>query len=254
VRTLRYYDKVGLLSPSRYTEAGFRLYTDADFPRLQQILALKFLGFSLAEIHQCLQFEPIALQESLARQKEMMQERRAQLDTVIQAIDAAEKTLHANHNGAWETVIRVIQVMQMTQTNDWRQKYFTEEQLHQMEELSKKSYSEEARQKIAEWGKNWSEADQQVATQQWDAVIAELKRLAAAGADPASPEAQALAAQWSSLIHQFTHGDSSVTQGLKNLYRNLDEMPEQARPYPMPYSKEEEAYLQKLIKVYQLKQ
>src|SRR5438128_10142424 len=57
VRTLRYYDKVGLLSPSYYTEAGYRLYTDTDFSRLQQILALKFLGFSLREINQCLRIE-----------------------------------------------------------------------------------------------------------------------------------------------------------------------------------------------------
>ncbi|MET3290804.1 UNVERIFIED_CONTAM: DNA-binding transcriptional MerR regulator [Brevibacillus sp. OAP136] len=49
-RTLRYYDKVGLLSPSDYSESGYRLYTDEDFPRLQHILVLKFLGFSLAEI------------------------------------------------------------------------------------------------------------------------------------------------------------------------------------------------------------
>jgi DNA-binding transcriptional MerR regulator len=251
VRTLRYYDNVGLLSPSSYTEAGFRLYTDADFPRLQQILALKFLGFSLAEIRQYLTFEPTALRESLARQKVMMQEKRTQLDTIIQALDETEKMLQANPNGDWEPIIRVIQVMQMTQTNDWRKKYFTEEQLQQMEELSKKSYTVEDRQKIAEWGKNWSEADQQVATQQWDAVIAELKRLKATGADPASPEAQALAAQWLSLIHQFTHGDAGIIQGLKNLYRNLDELPVQERPVPMPYNQEEEAYLQKIIKAYQ---
>jgi DNA-binding transcriptional MerR regulator len=58
IRTLRYYDKVGLLSPSQYTEAGYRLYTDADLLRLQQILALKFLGFSLEEIKHCLQIGP----------------------------------------------------------------------------------------------------------------------------------------------------------------------------------------------------
>ncbi len=50
VRTLRYYDSVGLLCPAEYTEAGYRLYTDSDLSRLQQILALKFLGFSLEEI------------------------------------------------------------------------------------------------------------------------------------------------------------------------------------------------------------
>src|SRR5579871_1526984 len=64
-RTLRYYDKVGLLSPSGYTEAGYRLYTHEDLLRLQQILALKFLGFSLAEIKAYLQVDPVVLQDSL---------------------------------------------------------------------------------------------------------------------------------------------------------------------------------------------
>ena len=80
VRTLRFYDKVSLLSPSGYTEAGYRLYTDRDFLRLQQILALKFLGFSLDDIKRCLQVGPTVLQEALALQKAMMQERRQQLE------------------------------------------------------------------------------------------------------------------------------------------------------------------------------
>ena len=45
----------------------------------------------------------------------------------------------------------------MEQTDDWRKKYFTDEQLKQMEDLSKQ-YSEEAQRKIAAWGKNWTEA------------------------------------------------------------------------------------------------
>ena len=68
-RTLRYYDKVGLLSPSQYTEAGYRLYTDEDLLNLQQILALKFLGFSLEEIKICLQTGPRQLREILTQQK-----------------------------------------------------------------------------------------------------------------------------------------------------------------------------------------
>src|ERR1700738_3573549 len=109
VRTLRFYDKVGLLSPTNYTEAGYRLYTDADFLRLQQILALKFLGFSLEEIKCCLQVGPIALQESLALQKAMMREKREQLDTIIQAIDETEKLLQANQQD-WQSIVHVIQV------------------------------------------------------------------------------------------------------------------------------------------------
>lgn len=45
IRTLRYYDKLGLLTPSDYKEGGHRLYNADDLSRLQQIQALKFIGF-----------------------------------------------------------------------------------------------------------------------------------------------------------------------------------------------------------------
>ena len=83
VRTLRFYDKVGLLSPSGHTEAGHRLYSDEDLWSLQQILALKFLGFSLEEIKVCLQTYPERLQKTLAMQKAMMRDKRSQMDRVI---------------------------------------------------------------------------------------------------------------------------------------------------------------------------
>ena len=50
VRTIRYYDQQNILKPSLLTEEGVRFYTDSDFTRLQQILLLKYLGFSLEEI------------------------------------------------------------------------------------------------------------------------------------------------------------------------------------------------------------
>ena len=50
LRTIRYYDKQNLLVPSQRTASGARRYTDADLAKLQQILLLKFLGFSLEEI------------------------------------------------------------------------------------------------------------------------------------------------------------------------------------------------------------
>lgn len=50
LRTVRYYDKIGLLHPSAVTDGGARLYSDHDFVRLEQILLFKYLGFSLDEI------------------------------------------------------------------------------------------------------------------------------------------------------------------------------------------------------------
>src|SRR5215471_19289216 len=54
VRTLHHYDEIGLLKPSLYTEAGYRLYTHADVARLQQVLSLRQLGFALEEVRDCL--------------------------------------------------------------------------------------------------------------------------------------------------------------------------------------------------------
>ena len=50
VRTLQYYDREGLLSPSAESEGGRRLYTDKDLVMLHQIISLKSLGFSLDDI------------------------------------------------------------------------------------------------------------------------------------------------------------------------------------------------------------
>ena len=55
IRALQYYDKIGLLHPAEYTEAGYRLYDDTALERLQQILLFRELEFSLKEIQSILQ-------------------------------------------------------------------------------------------------------------------------------------------------------------------------------------------------------
>src|SRR5438477_12533813 len=114
IRTLRYYDQQGLFSPARVSESGYRLYTDDDLVDLQQILALKFLGFSLEEIRVLLRSGPRRLQDVLTQQKAMMQAKRVQLDGIIAAIGETEKLLRAGECD-WESLINVIQVIQMEQ-------------------------------------------------------------------------------------------------------------------------------------------
>src|SRR6266567_1126132 len=57
IRTLHHYDEIDLLKPSLHTEAGHRLYTADDVARLQQVLSLRQLGFSLEEVRDCLDRE-----------------------------------------------------------------------------------------------------------------------------------------------------------------------------------------------------
>ncbi|GER91884.1 hypothetical protein KDW_60460 [Dictyobacter vulcani] len=250
-RTLRFYDKVGLLSPSEHTEAGHRLYSDEDLWSLQQILALKLLGFSLEEIKVCLQKDPEHLQEALVMQKAMLREKRNQLDAILRVIEKAEELLKRNQRD-WESILtNVIQVMHTEQDKAWVKKYLTEEQQQKLAEISQKSYSPETAQKLAVWGEIWTEEDQQRANQQWDAVFAELRRLVAERKDPTSVEGQALAKQHSELIKQLTRGDADVEAGVKQWWKNYEELPLEEKPLPMyHFSKEEKAFLQKALAYY----
>lgn len=256
IRTLRYYDQEGLLAPSQYSEAGYRLYTDDDLVNLQQILALKFLGLSLDEIKALLRpsANPQSLHDVLAQQKDMMQAKRAQLDGIIQAIDKAAKLLETGRCD-WDSLVNVIQAIQMEQNKEWVKKYFTPEQLEQMNKLSSESYSDEARERMSARNIEWTEADQEQASAQWAAVHADLARLAAEGADPASPEAQDLAMRHSNLITAFTGGDPEVGKGLNNWWKNHDALPEDQKPIQSPYSQEQQqeqrVWMDKALAIYQ---
>jgi MerR family transcriptional regulator, thiopeptide resistance regulator len=251
-RTLRFYDRVGLLCPAHHTEAGYRLYTEDDLFRLQRILALKFLGFSLEEIQACVEAGPQQLPEALAQQKAMMREKRRQLDGIIQAIEETEALLEAGEC-EWEAIARVIQVIQMEQKKDWVKKHFTDEQLRKMEELSQGAYSTEARQKLEQRGE-WTEADQQKAQEQWTYLAAGARRLAAAGADPAGPEAQALAKLKCDLLSAFTQRDPEIETELKRWWEQFRALPKEEKPFdsaPFDPGKEGGELLEKAVVLYQ---
>ena len=80
VRTLHHYDQIGLLKPSLHTESGHRLYTAGDVARLQQVLSLRQLGFSLEQVRDCLDrpgFSPLeVLGLHLARLREQIESQR----------------------------------------------------------------------------------------------------------------------------------------------------------------------------------
>src|SRR3954452_16244111 len=77
VRTLHYYEEIGLLAPSQHTPTGHRLYALTDVTRLQQIVSLRQLGLSLTEIRACLAsstFDPAdVVDRHLARIREQME-------------------------------------------------------------------------------------------------------------------------------------------------------------------------------------
>ena len=94
VRTLHHYDSIGLLVPEARTAAGYRLYTDADLFRLQQILIGRELGLSLEQIRRALDDPRFDRKTALLAHRERLIERGRQTEAMIRAIDAALDALH----------------------------------------------------------------------------------------------------------------------------------------------------------------
>ena len=87
VRALHHYDKIGLLSPSGRTAAGYRNYGDADLDRLQRILLYRELGFSLETIATVVNDPDTDTEAHLKRQRELLTERIEQLQRMVASVD-----------------------------------------------------------------------------------------------------------------------------------------------------------------------
>ena len=83
IRTLQYYDTIGLLTPSKYTESGYRLYDDTALERLQQILLFKELEFSLKEIKEIIDAPNFDRAKALEQQIELLTLKKEHLENLI---------------------------------------------------------------------------------------------------------------------------------------------------------------------------
>lgn len=197
VRTLHYYDEIGLLSPSHRTETGYRLYAEGDIVRLQQIVSLRQVGFSLGEIRQCLeqnQFSPHqVVQLHLSHLKEQM--------TLQQQLYARLETI-AIHLQSMKAV-SVQEFIQLIEVTNMVGKYYTPEQ---------QDYLKLKRQELGE------ERIRQVETE-WQALIQQAQTAMENDRDPASESVQALARHWLELIQEFTGGDAGIEKSLNTMYR-----------------------------------
>ncbi len=83
IRTLQYYDNIGLLRPAQYTEAGYRLYDDAALETLQQILLFRELEFPLKEIREIIQSPGFDREKAIEQQIELLRLKKEHLENLI---------------------------------------------------------------------------------------------------------------------------------------------------------------------------
>ena len=115
LRTVRYYDKQDILKPSLVTESGARFYTDEDFARLQQILLLKYLGFSLDDIREMTigDSDYHFMLNSLNIQLRLVRDRIEQMQLVEKAIQDTAQVIKEQHTIDWSQMLNLIHLTGM---------------------------------------------------------------------------------------------------------------------------------------------
>lgn len=115
LRTIRYYDKQNILSPSLVTDAGARFYTDEDLARLQQILLLKYLGFSLEDIKEMTinDTDYHFMSNSLNLQLKLIRDRIEQMQLVEKAIQDTYTAIQTERSIDWSNMLHLIHLTGM---------------------------------------------------------------------------------------------------------------------------------------------
>ena len=123
VRTLHYYDEFGLLSPSQKTEAGYRIYSEADVAKLHQIMLLKELGFSLDSIRNLGASNALTDKGVLLSQRKVLEKKKTRLEDIIIMLD---KMINKKEGGDNMSKKELFQPFDMSKIESAQKKYADE--------------------------------------------------------------------------------------------------------------------------------
>lgn len=118
VRMLQFYDEIGLLKPAKRSDAGYRLYSEDDFLRLQQITTLKYLGLSLAEIKNIIKNPGFNILNSLHIQAQILNDNAAKIQDAAKLLKYIAVQIEAGQAINWESTSVITKILEMNTMND----------------------------------------------------------------------------------------------------------------------------------------
>jgi DNA-binding transcriptional MerR regulator len=124
VKALHHYDRLGLLKPER-TDGGYRMYAERDLERLEQIIALKFIGIPLKQIKVVLDQPALELPDILRFQRMALEEKQQLLSRAIRAIHVAEAAVATGRPARATILRRIIEVCNMHNEVEVMRKYYS---------------------------------------------------------------------------------------------------------------------------------
>ena len=189
IRTLHYYDEIGLLCPSHRNDIGHRLYSDEDIIRLQQILSLRQLGFALKEIRECLENPDFSLSQVINLHRDKMRKQIALSHTLLERLNGVARELETTESVAVENLIQVMETITMSE------QYFT---LEQQEIIESRFQDVEP---------------------EWQELITKAQVEMSKGTDLNSPSVQELARIWQWSMKSLIRGDRTLYESLVKTYQ-----------------------------------
>jgi DNA-binding transcriptional MerR regulator len=201
VRTLHHYDEIGLLVATSRSESDYRLYSPTDVERLQQILSLRQLGFTLKKIKELLDGSEFTIQEIVQMHLEKLQEQMELQESLTKKLRKLSIAISSQNDISSERLIKIIEVMAKMTEHGFNPK-FSDEEKAQLDTRRE----EMGEEKIKEVEKEWPE------------LIAKVRAEMAKGSAPSDPDVQKLAKRWNELVMMFTGGDKQVENKLNEAY------------------------------------
>jgi len=198
VRTLHHYHAIGLLKPSRRSDAGYRLYSVGDLMRLEQIVLLRSVGLSLDEIRRSLSRGGPTLLVTIEQHIRRLQQRIDHQRRLCLRLEETAVRLRRRQVPTVEEIVQTIEGVTMSE------KYFTPEQREWM--TQRRDVVGEARIKEVE--------------AEWPKLIAEVRAEMEKGTPASDPKVRALAARWTGLVEEFTNGNLGIAKSVATMYKN----------------------------------
>ncbi|WP_061321216.1 MerR family transcriptional regulator [Clostridium botulinum] len=234
VRMLHHYDKIGLLDPESVSDAGYRLYSDENLDRLQQILFFKELNFPLQEIKAILGSPNFNKKEALETHRQLLLEKKIRLEKIIQSVD---KTISSIEGGIKMNKKEVLGAFDMTEIEEHQKKY--------SEEVKNKYGNTSAYKESNEKTSKYTKEDWNNIMKDWDIIYKKLANLM--DKNPDDKEVQ-------EYIHQFREHISKnfydctpeIFRGLGEIYVNDERFTANIDKYKTGLSK----FLREAINVY----
>ena len=228
VRTLHYYDQIGLLRPERRSAGGYRQYGEEEAVRLQQILFFRELDFSLDEIKKILSRPDFDVLEALQSQRGLLTRKAERISRLLETLDRTISKL----KGETEMSIREYY------------EGFSDEQVERYREEVRRRWGEEAlnesESRVTRMGKKKFADLQAEGGGIFQAICDNMDK------GPESPEVQALVARWRQWLENFYHYSDEAVLGLGRTY---SQDPEFAKFFEK-YHKDLAGFLTRAIEYY----